>query len=179
MMSMDEEYFRQVLVSIDGAERHPVASKILSGPAQKVFDRSPGLRASFLKTTKEMLVANKFGILEPKTSWTPEWDRIDRVLKKITRGLFYHYQKRRMDIETAVLVRSRLDQQTLDTLAKDMDSANHVGPMGLGEKGAVIFAGARTSDTCNDTMWLFNFYQVCAAFTMTLSRETAIKWGSA
>jgi hypothetical protein len=125
------------------------------------------------------LVANRSGILTPATSWTPEWERIDRVLRKITRGLFYHYMKRRMDVETAVIVRSRLNQETFDALAIDMKSANTLGPIGLGEKGAVIFSGARTSEACDDTMWLFNFYQVFGAFTLTLSRATAIKWGSA
>jgi hypothetical protein len=178
-MTLDEEYFRQVLVMVEGAERHPVAAKILYGPAQRVFSRSPGLRLSFLKATREELVLNESGELIETASFVPEWERVQRVLKKITRGLFYHHMQRAMNVETALTVRCPIDEQAFANVIRELQDFSHVGPIGLGEQGAVIYVGARSSEQSDDTMWLFNFYRVFSVYAMTVSRKTAVEWGSA
>lgn len=169
-MTLDEEYFRQTICSLDGSERNPVAAGLIDGAVKKCFDRSPKLASSILSTVKLQMVPNSVGVLAPAITWKPDWSRIDRVLTKIGKGLFYHFMGRRLPSDAVVEVMSRMDQQTFDLIAKIINDANHIGPIQMGNR-TVIFAGGRNSADADETVWLLNFYDTYGAAVWTTSRR--------
>jgi hypothetical protein len=171
-MSLDEEYMRQILCAADRAEKNPAAAELLAGPVQRTFARSPRLASTFLQTLRQTMIQNKEGILMPAFAWKPDWPRIERVLRKIGRGLFYHFMGRRLASDAIVEVLPQLNQETFDIIAKTIKDAQNVGPFQLGNR-AVIFGGGRNSDKADETVWLISFYETHSAVVWTTSKARA------
>jgi hypothetical protein len=171
-MSMDEEYMRQVLGAMQGVEDHPVGRKLVEGPVRRCFDHSPALAVKFLKTTSRVWARNQQGILSPALTWVPEWHRIERVLRKIVKGLFFHFMKRRLLSDSVIKVKAQLNQELQYLILKTVMDLSHIGPLELGN-GAVIIVGGRAAAEADDTVWLLHFYGCYSVAMWTTSKANA------
>jgi hypothetical protein len=88
--SKDDENFRLALLS-QAAPYNPVARKIWEGPTMRGFHRPdrPGLKITTLNNLKEVEVHTKAGVyLGSAEVMLQEPERLHRVLRRITRGLY-------------------------------------------------------------------------------------------
>jgi len=165
-MTLDEEYFRQVLCSMRGSDEHPVGAELVNGPVRRSFENSPGLAREFLKTTKLMYVPNAAGILTMEPTFTPNWHRIERVLAKIGRGLFAYHMRRPLRHTSRVDVLSRFGPEKFHLIKEIIEQGSCIGRFNYGN--AVNYEGARTNQDCDDTIWLITFYNSYAAAILTV-----------
>lgn len=88
--SDDNEYFRDVLVSELGADKHPEVKKILAGTLERKLKKRPGSLAKTFKGLAIREVATSSGLLiGTAPSFSIEWDRLERVLINIMRGVYF------------------------------------------------------------------------------------------
>jgi hypothetical protein len=174
-MALDEEYTRTILCMMEGATRHPVANQLLHEKVFKSFALRPGLRQSLAKTMELVTGRTETGILVPNVpTFQVDWTRVNRVLRKIGKGLFYQFMHRPLPTDAVVEVWPFLDQPTFEIFAKIIMDASHVGPFVLGDR-TVIFAGGRNTPDAVETAWLVNFYQMFGACVYTMSAEHAAR----
>ena len=88
--SEDNEYFRDVFVLDDGAQRDPAAARVQQGALQRKIEQKPGSIAKVLKNLGLKLVQTKSGIyigLQP--GFEINHEQIARVLVNVMKGIFY------------------------------------------------------------------------------------------
>lgn len=102
----DDDYFRLVMVSEDAVRDHPEAKKILEGPVGRLMCARPG---QYLRYAKDFAIRPKFtelGLYVGHYGCFPiDYTRIERVLQKIVRGLFYAVTKQILPFDRFIRIR--------------------------------------------------------------------------
>ena len=94
-LAKDDEFFRDVLVAIRGVERHPEASDLIEGRVKRSYESRPHLLAQHLQRFALRPVLTPSGLyLGHAQAFEADPDRMDRILGKIARGLFYTKRRR-------------------------------------------------------------------------------------
>src|SRR6266849_6567270 len=120
-LHLDEEYMRNVLCLAQGTQDHPVVDALLTGRVTRSFRRRSGkLRASVLKTIRFTERRGKDGLFEPYSSpfIRPDFSRFQRVLRKITRGLYYRVANKPLPGDYVVLANPAVRPHELPTMTK-------------------------------------------------------------
>jgi hypothetical protein len=87
--SLDDEYFRTAMAFRWDVSDHPAAAVVLQ-KALRSTGRSAGLRKLFTDTLEKAPIITHSGIyLEDGARFEADMSRIDRVLERIVRGLYY------------------------------------------------------------------------------------------
>jgi hypothetical protein len=106
-LHLDEEYMRTCLCVAEGAKDHPVVDALLTANIARSFRRRPGgLRRYLLKGTRLTERKGTDGIFQPYSSpfFRPDFSRFQRVLRKITKGLYYRVANTPLPTDYTVLV---------------------------------------------------------------------------
>ena len=95
--SMDDEYFRANLAGRRDVGDHPEAL----GAMEKAFralqyPQAKGFKRSFLNNVKFLYFVNELGFVEPGAGYSPDPERLRRVVSRIVRGLFWHKTNERL-----------------------------------------------------------------------------------
>lgn len=86
--SDDNEYFRDVL-AIDAFNRHPEAEKLVDGAIHRKLKKHPKSLLKSLRGIGIRPVYSESGLfLGNLPSFTVDWDRIQRVLANVTKGIY-------------------------------------------------------------------------------------------
>jgi hypothetical protein len=172
-MNLDEDYFRTFLCANKDCSDHPAAMELINGPIRRIFDRSPKLRAPF--EPHEFQVIGDSGNVSFAPAFHPQYDRIERVLRKITRGLCYHFNVAPLPREYELRVKSRVshDPSTVGKYIDKLAGFRPLEPLRLGQADTVRCYGTNHPQDKNKTMFLMVFYGGYAAMTMTWPKGDA------
>lgn len=93
--SKDDEEFRRFVWSAEGSEEHPLFSKALDSIISSITrPESKRYRNKVMSSIEDAEVYSEGGaFLGIKPTTKLEWDRIEGVLKRIVRGLFFRRNK--------------------------------------------------------------------------------------
>lgn len=93
--SLDNEYFRDVLLFEEGVEQHPKAREVQQGAIARKMMKKFGSILRNIKKVGLRRVHTPAGIdLGYRPTFEVEWDRIERVLCNVIKGVFYVSQHR-------------------------------------------------------------------------------------
>lgn len=168
-MSDDEEYVRTIFCGIAGPDQHPVAQRLMAGKIQRSFDRKTTvgrpaglgpMLARKLKTIPAEL---------PNGLWIPDIPviaidtlRRDRVLCKITRGLFYHVKRHRMPPSCEIKILP-LNRSQFQDFAEKLNMAYSASDwIVMGEDETFISRGMTRPSRHETSIWLLRFYKEIA-----------------
>ncbi len=89
LFSFDEEYFRDFVLA--SSHSHPEARKLWETKTRRALSRKPAYRAMLAAQIRRLEVRTVGGIfLGPLDALFADSGRINQVLRKMTRGLYYH-----------------------------------------------------------------------------------------
>jgi hypothetical protein len=106
-LHLDEEYMRTILCMAEGCANHPVVIALLEGNIARSFRRRHrGLRQRLLRSIQRTERMSTDGVFQPYSSpfVRPDFSRFQRVLRKITKGLYYHIRENPLPSDYQVLV---------------------------------------------------------------------------
>ncbi|MCL4204732.1 MAG: hypothetical protein KJ000_19790 [Pirellulaceae bacterium] len=110
--SEDNEYFRDVIVMEEGAERHPEGQRVREGAIQRKLNERFGSIVKSLKNLRMRRVYTPTGIyLGNRPTFEVEWERFERVLCNVIKGVFYVARKQPLPRDFIISVS---DIRTLD-----------------------------------------------------------------
>jgi hypothetical protein len=128
---------------------------------ERAYRRSTGLRATVDPHTVLIAPRTPAGIYLPVQSWTMvNMDRIERVLGRVVRGIYWHRTNERLprDLRVVAKAKNDLTEDELKWLVS-LEPANwdrgHVG------RGEIIFRYQATRYAPfgeHGTMWMLSFY---------------------
>lgn len=165
-LNKDEEYVRTVFAHEIRCARHPVAEKLLENEVARSFQYTSGLVRGIAKHVRRTDVRHKSGIILPNVQvMTLDERRVERVLRKIVRGLFFAVTEKVHPVHWPLRISRRIDTNdkyhTCNTL---MDTYQRegvwrtTGPWNIGDEGGFQFRCAQSLEQPNDTAWLLRFY---------------------
>lgn len=100
----DDEYFRDAIVMREDAGEHPVAAALWDNKVHRAIKRAKdkGFATPILKDVKLRSRLTSGGIYVTEPVYGVETARIERVLNRIVKGLFYHELRRRLPSDYTV-----------------------------------------------------------------------------
>lgn len=162
---LDEDYFRTVLCLQADMTEDSVPSRLLRDKVVRSLERSGGFARAILGTTKWVEIRTPQGIIVPEKQATFQIEnaRIDRVVRKIVRGLFYAKAGIALPPqETIDVMQVRNDEMWESALAMFNEPKWHVI-----DPNVFAFLAARKSPESFETVWLLVFYRRHAFFAST------------
>jgi hypothetical protein len=117
--SQDNEYFRDVLVSEEGAKQHPEVQKLYSGKIKRKLLKQPGsLRRIFQDIGMRPVFTIGNVYIGHHPAFQVDWDRMKRVIKNVMRGIHYTTQQRPLPLtwKLGVLREEEIDHEGLQGL---------------------------------------------------------------
>lgn len=101
----DDHYFRDVLAMEEGAKGHPEVQKLLAGPIARKFERRFGQVVNLVQNLKLRPVITETGLyIGMHPSFSIDRRRINRVLEKIVKGIFYKARGRPLSESTRIKI---------------------------------------------------------------------------
>lgn len=106
--SDDDEYFRLSVCFHEDVANEPAAAPAVA-KAQRSLQRirATGLYVDFVSRTKVIPEPTASGLYRLRTTINVDYERLDRVVSRMVRGLFYRHTGRRLPASRRVLVRSK------------------------------------------------------------------------
>lgn len=168
-LSEDEEYTRIVFCADEAGGGHPVAMSLVAGEISRSLDYSPKLRSMMAANLGLVTGRTSAGILVPNLpAINIRRDRVYRVLRKITRGMFYAATDQPLPPDWEVTVSERLDQKQFEQTRNGIDSLRvRTGWHGIGDTGVFCCSGGKEDPNSYQSVWLLLFYQKIAFATAT------------
>jgi hypothetical protein len=166
-MSQDEEYVRTVLAYHAGSWGHAAADELVRGKIIRSFTRRPDGLPKMLERNLRPLGIEKPGIWFPDRS-TMEVDglRVSRVLRKITKGLFYIHNEFPLPADCDVYVEPKISPPEFYETLEVFKLCGHMPPSMRGD-GVFWHVGIRDPANRATTIWLMVFYERVASMTVT------------
>lgn len=162
-----DEYFKTVMVLKDKAGDHPEAVRIrasvfraLQRPEKLAFARA------VVRTTRQVRVQTKPGLrLGRRVAFDVDLGRLDRVVARITQGLFWHHQRLRIPDGFEVAVYSQgtslrgLDAQKIEQWQSHVVIPVLNNPLHSIGRGVMRYRYAFASDRQHVSSWIYEFYE--------------------
>lgn len=170
---LDEEYMRNVLCMAEGTQTHSIATELFQTKVSRSFRRSIGLKKTLLRAFGRIPFKSEGGIFEPYSSpyFYPDWARIQRVLRKITRGLYFWSSDKRLPDKYTILVNPAVRPDELPELVNQLKNIGEFGPKTLDEYNVFCFMVAATKGETARSHWLMRFYGWAVFHTWTLPQK--------
>lgn len=171
--SLDDEYFRLVTVFRADVSHHGAARELWQPVFRSMnIPQKQGFRNAFVRTLKPVQLRSPAGLYLGETgTFQTDFGRVANVIKRVTRGFYFHETGTRLSPDTEILVLPELNLS--DPHQHDLVSAF----AGLEEKsiGGTVFSYRRhlASEQPEASAWLFIFYEEYAIFSMTMPRDPA------
>jgi len=119
--SADNEYFRDVLAMEEGAQKHPEVQRLQAGTLKRKLETRFGSVKQTLVDLRLRPVMTKSGIyLGHAPSFKCDWQRLERVLKNVMRGVYYTVQGKPLPQRNEFLINVPTDQQFLSEICQNM-----------------------------------------------------------
>lgn len=166
----DDEYFRNIVVAMRGADRHPAARALIDGKVNDCYMNRPHLLRNHLLNYNLRTVESPGGLLLGNVPvFDVETDRLHRVLDKICRCLFYEHHKRLL-APTHVVDWFPLNDDTLNVAQRMV-----AGMEPMRDFGDNVFRYQRyVSKVDPDCIaWLLVFYEAVAFIGRTVPKTIA------
>ncbi len=178
--SRDDEYFKTVMVFKDEAGSHPEAVGIRSSvfrglqmPEKRGFARDlvQGIREVRAKTPAGLHLGRRF-------AFDVDLSRLDRVVARITRGLYWHHRRIRIPDGFEVVVFSEDGLRDLDTTERERIRREIVTPVlknpchSIG-RGVMRYWYASISQQPHALAWLYEFYDDVKFLALVSAHRTA------
>jgi hypothetical protein len=165
-ISDDEEYVRTIFCGIAGPDEHPVARRLMAGKIQRSLAR---ITTAGRPAGLGPMLAGKLKTIQaelPNGLWIPDIEvipvdrsRRDRVLRKITRGLFYHVKRHRMPPSCEIEILP-LSGDEFRGLARKLNMAYSASDwIVMGEDEAFISKGMTWPSRQETSVWFSRFYR--------------------
>jgi hypothetical protein len=171
--SQDDDYFRLVLTIKHDAGDHPeakgAAAKAMRGLARP---QARGFRQSLFQSLTPVEVFSSGGIyLGNAGGYNIDLNRLSRVVRRITTGLFYHEFGAPLPTTHEATAwcedgLRRLDGETRKGL-QGMCATVQCGPGGTIGEGVFTYWFQRTAEEPNTSMWVMIFYGHVGFISMT------------
>jgi hypothetical protein len=178
-MSQDEEYARSVLVMDWDAGRHPLAIQLAENEVSRALARRPHIAETFYSNLRVGDLTLRSGLVVSEVGkFDLDWPRVERVLEKIARGLFFHETGARLPEDHAVRIdvlrlagaptALKLIEPISNYLLQKLqaDSSRHLGD---GVFSYSFEPSPKTSPFAGG--WLFVFYQAIFIFASIGPKE--------
>jgi hypothetical protein len=169
---LDEEYMRNVLCLKTDVGTHRGAFNLLPKVMRSIGRSFPMAQAT-VATSHLVNVRTQQGIILPnQLAFNVNLTRVERVIKKIVRGLFYakEYSRLPNDVEFGI---------DLDVSPAKLDEyrAMFLGDPNLwyGMGDVFMYKAARQASASFQTMWLMVFYRSHAIMACTATKEDMVK----
>ncbi|MBM3208930.1 hypothetical protein FJZ40_01415 [Candidatus Shapirobacteria bacterium] len=168
----DEDFFRQFYVSMLMA-RSSVAKKIMDGEISRSILRKPALGHKMFSQMKLIDAYTKSGLYKGKMTMYKVSDtdkiRIDRVVTKIIKGLFFHEFSTTLPedwIIKIIWITPKVEQeQKLDVMAKQ--------PFWRVIKEDTFAYWVNYVPKSFQSVWLLDFFKIPLFYVLVLDRKTA------
>jgi hypothetical protein len=177
--SRDDEYLRSVFALHGGLSNDPDVDKI-----RPAFERSltnpqkVGFALALLGTVRDVYLRAPSGLYLGKgKAFSPDLSRLDKIMQRIAKGIFYHEMKTRLPDSYAIHIYPVSGLISIkDKRIKDINNVLLPQLIASGVKiiGEGVFAYAHVHESAdkNVSMWLLVFYRTVSfyAFTVQISR---------
>jgi hypothetical protein len=166
-----EQYFMTVL-PLDIHSAHPTARKVAEGQVTRSLDKAPWIWKPIRDNARPINLRTRSGLyIGQSAEITPREDWFDLVLKKITKGLYYHCMHERLPLHYDIGVLFLESRDHADQIWKEMERKVYNGPFQVGDS---IFEFAyQYSDTDQaHTAWLISFYHGHFFYVVTAPPRT-------
>ncbi len=164
--SRDDEYFKTVMVFKDEAGSHPEAVGIRSSVFRALqMPEKSGFARDLVQGIREVRVKTPAGLyLGPRSAFGVDLSRLDRVVARITQGLYWHHRGSRIPDGFEVVVFSEDGLRDLDTPGRERIRREIVTPVlknpchSIG-RGVMRYWYTPMSDQPHAGAWLYQFYE--------------------
>ena len=174
-LHLDEEYMRTILCMTEGCGNHPVVIALLAGSISRSFRRRHrGLHRSLLRCIQHAERLSVGGVSQPYSSpfIRPDFARFQRVLRKITKGLYYHVLEKPLSSEYRVLVNPTIKPREVPVLIEKLQANGGTSEFQAADEYDVFKFMFRTGNDSR-TEWLMRYYDWAVFHSWTLpSSET-------
>jgi hypothetical protein len=175
-LHLDEEYMRTILCLAEGSQDHPVVDALLTDKIGRGLRRRRfgGLRASILRTVGFTERKGEGGLYEPysRPISRPDFSRFQRVLRKITKGLYYRIATKPLPDEYVVLANPVVTPRELPMMEENLRSNGSLEFQPADEYGVFKYMSAMKEDA--RTEWLMQFYNFAVCHTWTLPKNEVV-----
>ena len=177
---LDEEYMRNVLCLKTDLDTNAAATALVKGKVIPSIARSHTMQQWTVSTTHQVLQQTTSGILVPRLAYTVDLSRIERVIRKIIRGLYFAKERTALPLDVEIAVKAELSQDEFDHYLGQYSDPDQW--FGVG-KNIFLYKAMRSPERPYETGWLMIWYgaHACVAFTCTraaLEKQTMSSAGS-
>ncbi len=157
--SEDDEYFRAIIATSGGSDKHPAAAKLWKGEIIRSLKKpeKKGFRNLIWQSIKPVDVVTKGGIFLGR-SMALDYDlsRINNVLERTVKGLFYWYKRYRLSDDFMVKISIHPDLELIPNYVLEL--LESITWKDIGE-GIFTFKFVFFEDEPNGSLWLLSFYE--------------------
>jgi hypothetical protein len=149
----DDEYFRTVIAGASFAD--PVGRRIWDEKVvRSTLKRSPRLSAALVSRLVDIDIKTPAGVyLGIQEALLVDFGRVNRVLEKIVRGLYFHHEGRRLSKQIKISIRSAPSGGDLEGIGEEVVHCT-IGDGSVFQYGYRIHEGDRRI-----SVWFFCFYR--------------------
>jgi len=163
--SLDDEYFKTIMVLKDGAGSHPEAVGIRDSVFRGFqMHQKLGFARSIVHGIRLVDVRTMAGLyLRPQAAFDVNLGRVDRVVARITRGLFWYHKRDRLPDQFDVAVCSEeglsgLDNRNVQAIREEVIIPVLNNPEHAVGRGVMHYWHAFATDHAHVSAWLYEFY---------------------
>ncbi|HEY2851213.1 MAG TPA: hypothetical protein VGJ18_00100 [Gemmatimonadaceae bacterium] len=164
--SLDDDYFRTVLLMRRDVGDHPAAAQLITKLHQS-WERpeGQGLARFFANNVRDVEVRTPGGlIVERAPGFTVDNTRLARVLERITRGLYFREKGERVRGTHRVIVNPAFERDQ-PSIAAALRYVTGRDPVKIGD--VFWYAWNAASDEPSTTIWLMVFYDAVPFVALT------------
>lgn len=157
----DEEYFRLMMVtaypSFEGSE----SAKAIWPKIEAMMKRGESRRflTNVLTNWKDVDIVTSGIYLGTLPALELDWSRIENIISKFVKGLYFYYQGSALGNQTQIMVKG-FDLEQIEKLLNESNMKSllpYLQKHSLGQ-GTVKYAFAVAGDNPHASWWVFNFY---------------------
>ncbi len=175
----DDEYFRSILALRDTANTADAVA------ARERFMRSlhrsdqAGMRRAFLAGVRQVALTTPAGLhLGVRGVYNVDLARLDRVVSRVIRGLYFHHQRHRLPPDAQVSSWSEdglrdLDTEGRDTLLRLLTPLGRSSEHSVGSAATFRYRFALASDLEFSSIWFLTVYDSTTFFGITVPQSAA------
>jgi hypothetical protein len=162
---LDDEYFRWFVAT--GSGESPEAERLVKERVLKRFRDRPALLETILRGSVLVDVYSKGGIfLEQRPGFRYDRKRIQRIIEKITRGLFWHEKGSRLGNDYSVI-----DFKLNPVMPDELLQVVQTTPLKSVANGIFRYGFTQCAEDENSALWVFVFFDQMLILTMTKRKQ--------
>lgn len=178
--SLDDEYFKLVVLLKEDAYDHPAVQQLLPSAYRSLTKpKKFKFAQAFYRSIEEIDVKTSAGLyLGKRPTYKVELFRLDRVAERVAKGLFYHEWKTRLPDSHKMIAYSETGLENIGTETKNK-LRRISGPLfSVPEKviGPDVFSYrfGRDESNIDCSFWLLSFFRSVRFLCLSVPRDQAV-----